>query len=200
MVNDQSIISLALSGHRPVARYMLGVPLSRLLFFGRAGLNEVCVLLAVFAGSNLKEPRRAKAARAVRLTPSSQMTLLGVYRGGELVARPAAGYERTLISLTTRAFRNTTCCSSCVEVHRPEAGKSYIAKAICTTRRARDYKMLYREAHRLIEHINEARELGEIKKYRAQLKSTELLVIDDPFLSRLPAKAGEELADVLKSR
>jgi DNA replication protein DnaC len=52
----------------------------------------------------------------------------------------------------------------------------------------------------LIEDINEARELGEIRRLRAQLKATELLLIDDLFLRKLPAHAGDELADVLMSR
>jgi DNA replication protein DnaC len=64
----------------------------------------------------------------------------------------------------------------------------------------RGYKVHYREAHQLIEDINEARELGELRKLRAHLKSIELLVIDDLFLRRLPANAGDELADVLMSR
>ncbi len=64
----------------------------------------------------------------------------------------------------------------------------------------RGHKVLYREAHQLIEDISEARELGEIRKLRAQLKATELLLIDDLFLRKLPAHAGEELADVLMSR
>jgi DNA replication protein DnaC len=54
--------------------------------------------------------------------------------------------------------------------------------------------------HKLIGEINEARELGEIRKYHAQLKAAELLVIDDLFLRRLPPNAGDELADVLMSR
>jgi DNA replication protein DnaC len=64
----------------------------------------------------------------------------------------------------------------------------------------RGYKVLYREAHQLIEDINEARELGEIRKLRAQLKTAELLVIDDLFLRKLSPNAGDELADVLMSR
>ena len=52
----------------------------------------------------------------------------------------------------------------------------------------------------MLEKINEARELGELRKHRAQLKNAELLVIDDLFLSKLPGDAGEELADVLMSR
>ena len=52
----------------------------------------------------------------------------------------------------------------------------------------------------LIQDINQARELGEIAKYRAQLLSAELMIIDDLFLRRLPSNAGDELADVLMSR
>ena len=45
-----------------------------------------------------------------------------------------------------------------------------------------------------------ARELGALRRYREQLKKTDLLLIDDLFLRRLPADAGDELADVLMSR
>ena len=82
----------------------------------------------------------------------------------------------------------------------PGTGKSHVAKALALAAVGRGYKVLYREAHQLIEDINEARELGEIRKYRAQMKNTELLIIDDLFLRKLPVQAGEELADVLMSR
>ena len=82
----------------------------------------------------------------------------------------------------------------------PGVGKSHIAKAIAQLAVQCGYKVLYREAHVLLEEINEARELGEFRKHRAQLKSADLLVIDDLFLRKLPATAGDELADVLMSR
>lgn len=82
----------------------------------------------------------------------------------------------------------------------PGTGKSHVAKALALLAVRRGYKALYREAHQLIEDINEARELGEIRKYRAQMKSSELLFIDDLFLRKLPTSAGDELADVLMSR
>ena len=82
----------------------------------------------------------------------------------------------------------------------PGTGKSHVAKALALLAVDRGYKVLYREAHQLIEDITEARELGALRKHRAQLKATELLVIDDLFLRRLPANAGDELADVLMSR
>lgn len=82
----------------------------------------------------------------------------------------------------------------------PGLGKSHVAKALAQLAVGRGYKVLYREAHELIEDIHEARELGELRKYRAQLNAAELLVIDDLFLRKLPASAGDELADVLMSR
>ena len=85
-------------------------------------------------------------------------------------------------------------------IGRPGTGKSHIAKALALIAVNRGYKVLYREAHQLIEDINEARELGEIRKLRAQFKAVELLVIDDLFVRKLPSNAGDELADVLMSR
>jgi DNA replication protein DnaC len=82
----------------------------------------------------------------------------------------------------------------------PGLGKSHCAKALAQLAVGRGYKVLYREAHQLLEEIHEARELGELRKHRAQLKAAELLVIDDLFLRKLPASAGDELADVLMSR
>lgn len=82
----------------------------------------------------------------------------------------------------------------------PGVGKSHVAKALAQLAVQRGYKVFYREAHVLIEEINEARELGEIRKYRAQMKAAELLVIDDLFLRKLTANAGDELADVIMNR
>ena len=85
-------------------------------------------------------------------------------------------------------------------IGKPGTGKSHIAKALAFAAVNRGYKVLYREAHQLIEDIHEARELGQLRKLRTQLKAAELLVIDDLFLRRLPAGAGDEFADVLMSR
>jgi DNA replication protein DnaC len=82
----------------------------------------------------------------------------------------------------------------------PGLGKSHVAKALAHLAVQRGYKVFYREAHTLIEEINEARELGELAKYRAQMMAAELMLIDDLFLRKLPPNAGEELADVLMSR
>jgi DNA replication protein DnaC len=82
----------------------------------------------------------------------------------------------------------------------PGTGKSHVAKALALLAVDRGYKVMYREAHELIGEIIEAREIGEIRKHRHALRATELLIIDDLFLRRLPSQAGDELADVLMSR
>ena len=82
----------------------------------------------------------------------------------------------------------------------PGTGKSHCAKALALLAVQRGYKVLYREAHQLIEDLAEARELGQLRAYRQQLKAVDLLLIDDLFLRKLPAQAGDELADVLMSR
>jgi len=82
----------------------------------------------------------------------------------------------------------------------PGTGKSHVAKALATTAVQRGFKVLYREAHQLIEDITEARELGNLRKLRAQIRGADLLLLDDLFLRKLPTHAGDELADVLMTR
>lgn len=85
-------------------------------------------------------------------------------------------------------------------IGQPGTGKSHAGKALALLAVERGYKVMYREAHELVGELVEARELGEIRKYRVQLRAAELLVIDDLFLRRLPSGASDELADVLMSR
>jgi DNA replication protein DnaC len=106
--------------------------------------------------------------------------------------------KREVLELGTLQFIDAH--ADALLIGRPGTGKSHIAKALVLLAVQRGYKVLYREAHQLIEDLTEARELGAIRKLRAQLKAAELLLIDDLFLRRLPAHAGDELADVLISR
>ena len=82
----------------------------------------------------------------------------------------------------------------------PGTGISHAAKALALLAVNRGYKVLYPEAHQLFVSINEAREIDTLRKLRAQLRSADLLLIDDLFLRKLPATAGDELADVLMTR
>ena len=82
----------------------------------------------------------------------------------------------------------------------PGVGKSHLAKALALRAVLRGDKVIYREARDLVEDIVQAREMGELPKYRAQLHGADLLVIDDLFIRKLAPAAGDELADVLMSR
>lgn len=106
--------------------------------------------------------------------------------------------KREILELATLKFIEAK--EGALLIGAPGTGKSHCAKAIAHRAVQHGYKVFYREAHALIEEINEARELSELRKYRASINAAELLVIDDLFLRRLPANAADELADVLMSR
>ena len=106
--------------------------------------------------------------------------------------------KRHILELATLKFVEAR--EGALLIGQPGTGKSHCARAIAQLAVQHGYKVFYREAHNMIEEINEARELGELRKYRTQLNAAELLVIDDLFLRKLPVNAGDELADVLMGR
>ena len=106
--------------------------------------------------------------------------------------------KREVLDLATLKFIEAK--EGALLIGQPGTGKSHCAKAIAQLAVQRGYKVFYREAHVLIQEIHEAREFGELRKYRTQINAADLMVIDDLFLRKLPANAGDELAEVLMSR
>lgn len=106
--------------------------------------------------------------------------------------------RRDILELATLKFIDAR--EDALFIGAPGVGKSHIAKALAQLAVQRGYKVFYREAHVLIDDLHQARELGELRKYRALLKAADLMVIDDLFLRKLPLNAGDELADVIMSR
>jgi DNA replication protein DnaC len=106
--------------------------------------------------------------------------------------------KRAVMELATLQF--VDACEDALIIGKPSTEKSHVAKALAMLAVNRGYKVIYREAHQLIEDIHEARELGQLRKLRTQLHNAQLLVIDDLFLRKLPIGAGDELADALMSR
>src|SRR5437870_12269806 len=82
----------------------------------------------------------------------------------------------------------------------PGAGKSHLAQAIGQAAIQQGYRVLYREAHILIENLADAA-LDQTRKEQMELFSTvPLLIIDDLGMRKLPATAAEDLLEIVMRR
>lgn len=82
----------------------------------------------------------------------------------------------------------------------PRTGKSHIAQAIGRAVVQQGHRVLYREAHVLIEELAESAMQG-IRKELAELLSTvPLLIMDDLGMRKLPATAAEDLLEIVMRR
>ncbi len=82
----------------------------------------------------------------------------------------------------------------------PGTGKSHLAQAIGQAAIQQGYRVLYREAHKLIEDLADAA-LDHNRKAQMEVFSTvPLLIIDDLGMRKLPATAAEDLLEIVMRR
>jgi DNA replication protein DnaC len=82
----------------------------------------------------------------------------------------------------------------------PGSGKSHLAQAIGVTAIQQGYRVLYREAHTLLEELSEATLEGTRKQVVDWLATVPLLIIDDLGMRKLPQTAAEELLEIIMRR
>lgn len=106
--------------------------------------------------------------------------------------------KREILGLATLKFLNG--CEDGLFIGEPGTGKSFCAKALGLLAIQQGHSVIYRDAYELIDELALARERGDVREVREELKTVDLLIIDELFLRTLPSGAGEELADILMSR
>jgi DNA replication protein DnaC len=82
----------------------------------------------------------------------------------------------------------------------PGTGKSHLAQAIGHAVIQQGYRVLYREAHILLEELADATLDGQGKEHMELLSTVPLLIIDDLGMRKLPLTAAEELLDIIMRR
>jgi DNA replication protein DnaC len=83
----------------------------------------------------------------------------------------------------------------------PGTGKSHIAQAIGrAVIQAQGHRVLYREAHLLLEELADATIGGERKPLVEELTQVPLLIIDDLGMRKLPPTAAEDLLELVMRR
>jgi DNA replication protein DnaC len=82
----------------------------------------------------------------------------------------------------------------------PGTGKSHLAQAIGQAVIAQGYRVIYREAHVLLEEIADATLDGTRREHMELLATMPLLIIDDLGMRKLPSTAAEELLEIVMRR
>ena len=82
----------------------------------------------------------------------------------------------------------------------PGTGKSHLAQALGRAVIQQGYRVLYREAHTLLEELADATLDGTRKAYFADLATVPLLIVDDLGMRKLPHTAAEDLLEIVMRR
>ena len=82
----------------------------------------------------------------------------------------------------------------------PGTGKSHLAQAIGFAVIQQGHRVLYREAHTLLEDLADAQLAGTRKDFIAAVTTVPLLIIDDLGMRKLPHTAAEDLLEIVMRR
>jgi DNA replication protein DnaC len=82
----------------------------------------------------------------------------------------------------------------------PGTGKSHLAQAIGLAVIRQGHRVIYREAHILLEELADATIDGSRKDKITELQTIPLLIIDDLGMRKLPATAAEDLLEIVMRR
>ena len=82
----------------------------------------------------------------------------------------------------------------------PGTGKSHVAQAIGHAAIQQGHRVLYREAHVLLEELSEATIDGSRREKLELLATIPLLIVDDLGMRKLPSSAAEDLLELVMRR
>ena len=82
----------------------------------------------------------------------------------------------------------------------PGTGKSHLAQAIGRAAIQQGHRVIYREAHMLLEELADATIDGTRKTYLTDLAAVPLLIVDDLGMRKLPPTAAEDLLELRMRR
>jgi DNA replication protein DnaC len=82
----------------------------------------------------------------------------------------------------------------------PGTGKSHLAQALGRAAINQGHKVMYREAHVLLEELADATLDGERKDFFARIEVVPLLILDDLGMRKLPATAAEDMLETIMRR
>jgi DNA replication protein DnaC len=80
------------------------------------------------------------------------------------------------------------------------SGKSHLAQAIGQAAILQGYRVIYREAHVLLDELAEAIAEGTRKQFIETLTTVPLLILDDFGMRKLPLTAAEDLLEIVMRR
>jgi DNA replication protein DnaC len=106
--------------------------------------------------------------------------------------------RKLVFELATARF--VSQCEDALFLGPPGTGKSHLAQAIGHAAIQQGHRVLYREAHALIEALADAHLDGTRKQRMAELAGIPLLIVDDLGMRKLPATAAEDLLELIMRR